>query len=461
MHVTAHLDIDLVALEVEDHVTCMLQLAAPESANAAARPGHTLIVALDRSGSMRGAPLEGAKQALRSLTRRLAQQDRFGVVAFDDSAVMAVPVQAMSAHDPLLLDQAIAAIQTGGGTDLSAGYRLALRRARQAARDAASSAGIHPASGPGATILLLSDGHANAGETDPVVLGAEAGFAAYAGNITTSTVGLGLGYDEVLLSILAREGSGAHRFAEDVDAATAAVAAEVDGLLAKTVIGTELRIHPQDGLVDAVLIPQGLPTWVEGGATVVVALGDLYAGEQRQVIVGLRVPALPALGLATVADLALEYTSLPDLAEHEITLPVAVNVVPADVAAGRVPDPVVVVATTLAESGMAAATAAQALRDGDPTTAVTTLEQAIDALAATTSTLASTGITASVGEEAEQALRDLRDLANRARSTATDPTTNAWTAKSLTDSSSSLGRGRTSPGRRPSSDPAPDPDGSP
>ena len=49
MHIDAHLDIDLVALDEADQVTCLLELAAPADVIAAKRPGGTLVVVLDRA----------------------------------------------------------------------------------------------------------------------------------------------------------------------------------------------------------------------------------------------------------------------------------------------------------------------------------------------------------------------------------------------------------------------------
>ena len=57
MHITAHLDVDLVAVETEDEVSVLVELTAPGAAPGAApdvRPhlARTLQVVLDRSGSM-------------------------------------------------------------------------------------------------------------------------------------------------------------------------------------------------------------------------------------------------------------------------------------------------------------------------------------------------------------------------------------------------------------------------
>jgi hypothetical protein len=68
-------------------------------------------------------------------------------------------------------------------------------------------------------------------------------------------------------------------------------------------------------------------------------LGSFYAGETRRVLIKLAVPGIAALGLAQVATLDFTHVSLPDLVQHTTSVPVHVNVVPGDQAAGRIPDP--------------------------------------------------------------------------------------------------------------------------
>ena len=76
---------------------------------------------------------------------------------------------------------------------------------------------------------------------------------------------------------------------------------------------------------------------VEGG--IMVELGDLWAGEERKLVLTFDVPGEAALGLAQIAELELRYVALPDLAEQTVTMPVHVNVVPGDQAAGRIARP--------------------------------------------------------------------------------------------------------------------------
>jgi Ca-activated chloride channel family protein len=352
MHVKAHLDLDLVALEAADQLTLMLDLTAPITDKAKNRAPQAIQVVLDRSGSMDGAPLESAKGSLLKLVDRLAPQDFFGLVAFDDQALVVLPMRQVKDHHIPELRQVIRNLQTGGSTDISAGYLMGLRELSRV-----DSAGA-------STLLLISDGHANAGEKDPKVLQSIATKHA-TNRITTSTIGLGLGYDELILEALATGGGGAHRFASTVDEAVGAIAAEVNDLLDKSVVNAVLRVRPVAGLTEApkIQVLQRLPFWKDG-EDYVVQLGDLYAGENRRFVIGLEVPGITALGLAKVADIVIEYLNLAEMTEISVTMPVNVNVVPADVAAGRVPDPIVRAERLIIEAQAEKALATDEMRSG-------------------------------------------------------------------------------------------------
>ena len=329
MQVKALLDVDMVALEATDKVTLMLDLTAPQNPAHATRPGQAVQVVLDRSGSMDGAPLDAAKGSLLKLIDRLAPQDSFGLVAFDDSALVVAPMRTMADHHLPSLRKVIREMQTGGSTDISAGYLMGLRELTRV-----------QASG-GSTLLLISDGHANAGEKDPKFF-SEVAIKSATQKVTTSTIGLGNGYDETILEALAQGGGGAHRFAGTIDEAVGAIAAEVNDLLDKTIVNAVLRLTPTAAMteVPTIEILQRLPHWMDG-TTYVIQLGDLFSGENRRFVIDIDVPGIAALGLCKLADLTIEYLDLAARQEISVTMPVNVNVVPGDVAAGRVSDPIV------------------------------------------------------------------------------------------------------------------------
>ncbi len=353
MKIKALLDVDMVALEATDKITLMLDLTAAANPAHQNRPGQAVQVVLDRSGSMSGNPLEAAKSSLIKLVDRLAPQDFFGLVAFDDTALVIVPTNAMVNHDLAALKQVIREMPTGGSTDISAGYLLGIRELKRV-----KAAG-------GSTLLLISDGHANAGETDPKFF-TDVAIKSATESVSTSTIGLGNGYDERILEALAQGGGGAHRFAGTVDEAVGAIAAEVEDLLDKSIVNAVLRITPTTALMGApaIEILQRLPYFMDH-ATYVLQLGDLYSGENRRFVVEIPLPGIESLGLCHIADLTIEYLDLSERQEVTVTLPVNVNVVPEDVAAGRIADPIVRAERLVLDAQTAKALAVADLSSGD------------------------------------------------------------------------------------------------
>ena len=375
MKVKALLDIDLVALESTEKVTMMLDMTAPITDAAMSRPGQAVEVVLDRSGSMSGPVFNSAKESILKLIDRLAPQDSFGLIAFDNQALIIAPIRTMADHDMPALRKAVREMQTGGNTDISAGYTMGLRELSRVATDA------------GATLLLISDGHANSGEQDPAVL-AQIATTHATNKVTTSTIGLGTGYDEKILEALAQGGNGAHRFAYTIDEAIGAIAAEVDDLLEKSVVNAVLRFTPSPLLTanPRIEILQRLPHFKEGD-TYVVQLGDLYAGENRRLVIDIEVPGMPALGLATIADITLEYLDVAKMEEITVSMPVQVNVVPDDVAKGRLADPVVRAERLILTAQSEKATAIDELRSGNTTQASARLKTTAEHLRREASTI--------------------------------------------------------------------------
>jgi Ca-activated chloride channel family protein len=351
MRISAVLDVDMVALGNDDTVTAMVDLAAPPATTSQTpRREQTVVVVVDRSGSMSGPRLSHAIDATVRLVDRLDDDDRFGLVSFDHQARVVVPAGRLGDLGRDKVRGVVRALSPGGSTDLSSGYLRGLQEARRVATET------------GATLVLLSDGHANVGETDPERLAGVARQAHHVG-VTTSTIGIGLGYDETILAAMADAGTGNHTFAEEADAAGAALAGEVEGLLSKTVQAASLRITPT-GEVSGVHVFNQLPATAQNGE-LVLELGDFYSGETRRILFSLRVPRLTELGLAEVARLEIVFVALPQLDQRTVTLPVSVNVVPGDEAAGRVAKPEVEHERLYLEAQQAKREAKSSMRRGD------------------------------------------------------------------------------------------------
>jgi Ca-activated chloride channel family protein len=356
MHLTAHLDLDVLAHESDNQLSVLVELQAPELSTDHDRAPSTLVVVLDRSGSMAGDRIEGAKTALLALVDRLDPRDRFGLVAFDGQVEVVVPAGPLT--DKPAVKQAIAGVYDRGATDLSGGYFRGLQEAKRVAGAA------------GATVLLISDGHANAGICDPGQLG-DVARKAHADGITTTTLGVGLGFDERLLSALAAGGAGNELFAETADEAVQHIAGEVEGLLSLAAQAGSLLVR-MSPLVRAVRIVNELPSVAVSDGSL-VELGSFYAGETRKLVLTFDVPGIAALGLAEVASLEFTYVALPALEQHTVTVPLHVNVVPGDEAAGRIPNPTVRTELAFQQAQRAKREASSALSAGDTATAASAL----------------------------------------------------------------------------------------
>lgn len=291
-------------------VRALLELQGTPRTSASRVPLRLSLV-IDRSGSMDGEPLEAATRAAADLVRRLAPDDVVSVVAFDDQVRTVVAPHTGAEQDGV--SARILAIQPGGSTNLSGGWLRGHQLLKQRRHDSA----LH-------RVLLLTDGHANAGITDHTELAALTAEARQRG-ITTSCVGFGEGYDEPLLKAMSDAGGGNLFHIERPDQASLAFGDELAGL--QTLAGQNLEVAVS--LDPAVVLVQMHHDWPftdgPGGGT--FELGDLYAREPKRLLLEFFCTGAPEPALVrTLARLKVRADVREDdgsLAHVEIDLPVA------------------------------------------------------------------------------------------------------------------------------------------
>jgi Ca-activated chloride channel family protein len=128
MYSSIRIDHSLLAIESEHRVHTMLEVTAPDG-DGKDRPALHLALVIDRSGSMAGPKLEGAKQAARFLVERLGSNDSLAVVTFDDEVSLLAPSEV---PDKERLGEAIKHVTPGGMTNLSGGWLKGAEELRRA-----------------------------------------------------------------------------------------------------------------------------------------------------------------------------------------------------------------------------------------------------------------------------------------------------------------------------------------
>ena len=320
MYSSIRVDHSLLAVESEHRVHAMLEVTAPD-VEGVERPALHLALVIDRSGSMSGPKLEAAKDAARFLVDHLGAGDSLALVAFDDQVLLLAPA---AAPDKDRLAAVIGSIERGGMTNLSGGWLKGAEELRRVDGDGQRR------------VLLLTDGHANVGVTDGGQLsGMAQGIRGE--RISTTTIGFGRDFDEVLLTAMADAGGGNGYFAEGPDDSPGIFNEEFDGLATVSAQNVSVEIAPISD-VKFIGVLNEYPM-VPVAAAVQVQLGDFYGGELRRVVFEFAIPNVADLGQKHIADVVLRYTTIGDPVEmHDVTIPVHVNVVEVYEAAGAEAD---------------------------------------------------------------------------------------------------------------------------
>lgn len=250
------------------HMDVLVRLQADEVPGAE-RPPLDLALVLDRSGSMAGEKLAAAKQAAMETVRKLEPDDRLTFVSYDDR--VRVHTHRAKVGDGKALRRQILRIDDGGGTALGPALRSGLDELTGAQRGDDVLAHL----------MLLSDGQANEGEARPHVLAAWAAEAAGRG-VATSTLGVGLDYNEDLMTKIADAGGGRYHFIEDGSKVPEILGDEFAGLTATVARNVTVGVEGAAG-IEVGEIP-GYPNAIDGDA-VVAKVGSLSAGRKRELLV--------------------------------------------------------------------------------------------------------------------------------------------------------------------------------
>jgi Ca-activated chloride channel family protein len=294
--------------------------AAPIVASTTVRASQGVVFVIDRSGSMGSGRLDLVKQTILELLARLNRDDYLSVVSFDNTPIVEVEMKRVSDHDMAEVRRRIGDMRPGGSTNLEMGYRKGIEQA--------ALAGVET------KIVLLSDGQANAGVVDPVLLGQLAARVTEH-MITTSTIGIGTGYDERILDALAVASHGNHFAAIELGEAVDGLTAEFDDLLNKTVANVKVSIELSPrfaGAGSSIRKTQYLRAFTTQGALAKAELGDMCSAEEKNFVFDLNLGAVDFINGASeqAAKISIEWLDLTTNQLRSLQTELTVSVVKAE-----------------------------------------------------------------------------------------------------------------------------------
>ena len=205
----------------------------PEGSKAKITPKRLSLV-VDRSGSMSGQPLYEALKCVGHIAACMTPLDRISVVVYDDTINVLMPLGPITSPDAI--NRLLATVDSGGSTNLFGGWESGAQQL-----EAGSDGSI-------SRVILLSDGQANQGlvEIDAIEKHCREWLAK---GVSTTTVGLGRGFNEDLMIAMARAGGGQQYYGQTASDLFDSFDEELSLLQALCVRQLSLKLIPAAGVI--------------------------------------------------------------------------------------------------------------------------------------------------------------------------------------------------------------------
>ena len=266
------------------------------------RPAVNLAIVLDKSGSMQGEKIKRAREAAIDAISLLQADDIVSIITYDSTVNVLVPATKLTDKADVIAK--INSIRPSGNTALFAGVSKGAAEVRKFLdRERVNR------------VILLSDGLANVGPSSPGELG-NLGKSLVKDNITVSTLGLGLGYNEDLMVQLANTSGGNHLFIEDAAELADIFRKEFDDVL--SVVAQEIDVQ--------VTLPEGVrPIRVLGndadisGQKIVTRLAQIYSEQDRHFVIEVEVPPSEVASKLELASVSVTYANMKTHAEDKLS----------------------------------------------------------------------------------------------------------------------------------------------
>ncbi len=321
-----------------------------------------MALVIDRSGSMAGEKIVHARQAALALLDQLDEHDRLTVVHFG-SDVSVLPGAMVTDDNRRRMRGFINHIIDDGGTNIGGGLAAGKAQLDKGRSDFKVN-----------RLVLVSDGQPTVGITSGGAL-ARLAQSYHADGVTLTAIGVGLDFNEDLMTKLAAVGGGSYGYLRNT--------AQLAGLFTRdlqqagTLVARDVQLKltlPATVSFGEALGRDASVGHFNDGDRVTISLPDFSAGQTEKVVLRVRANA-PAAGTLDVADLKLAYDDV--LASHpaDAQLKLAALVTQDPTLALSRRDKDVAVAAVRAQTAVNYRKAAEAIAENKPAVAQHALRQ--------------------------------------------------------------------------------------
>jgi Ca-activated chloride channel homolog len=250
-----------------ESVYANVQLVADERAGSFERAPLSLALVLDTSGSMSGEKIEEGRRSLLRTISNMRDSDELALIHYSDSATVLQPLARLGDVRTRVIGL-IEGLSASGGTNIPSG----LRSAQSALREARASNVRR--------IVLVSDGLDNSRSNAENIASelSEQG-------VTTSTLGIGLDFNEGYMASVANRGHGNFAFAKDGAAVATFLDRELRETAATVVDNTTISFRVPEGM--EFVRARGAEAR-STGSDVVLRVGSLFAKDERHILLEFR-----------------------------------------------------------------------------------------------------------------------------------------------------------------------------
>jgi len=247
-------------------------------------------IVLDRSGSMDGDRLEQAKEAARTVIGMLGPNDIISLISYSDEAETVVSATKLNERADVL--RAIDNIESSGNTALFAGVSKGLSEVRKFKDRQHVN-----------RVVLLSDGMANVGPSSTAEL-ASLGRSAGRDGISVTTIGLGEGYNEDLMSQLALSSDGNHAFAANSEDIAGIFQRELGSTFSVVAQSIQVNIICPAGVKPIRVLDQDAEV---RGQNVTLSFNQIYGQQNKSLLLEVEVAGKEKGSRMDLAQVAVNY----------------------------------------------------------------------------------------------------------------------------------------------------------